>query len=113
MPPAGPSVPTATAAAAAAAAATSGVLVKASLVGDDAAGPAGVRDVAAPSRPPNFAAFKAALVAAFPGLDAAACSLFVLFPGAGGGGGGGIGLGLGGRRVEVQIDADSDVEAIK
>ena len=100
MPPAPPASP---AAAAAAPAPTAVVLVKASLVGDDdAAGSGGVRDVTAPSRPPNFARFKAALVGAFPGLDAAACNLFVLFPGPGAG-----------RLVEVQIDADTDVEALK
>ncbi len=86
------------------------VLVKASLVGDDAGAAAvGVRDVMAPSRPADFMAFKRALVGAFPGLDAAAVSLFVLFPGPGAGGA----LGVGGRLVEVQIDADSDVEALK
>jgi hypothetical protein len=100
MPPAGAS--------AAAAGPQAVVLVKASLVGDGdgapgAPGVGDVRDVAAPSRPPSFAKFKAALVGAFPGLDAAACGLFVLFPGPG----------SGGRLVEVQIDADSDVEALK
>lgn len=81
-------------------------IVKTTLVGEDAAGFEGagaVRDVAAPVRPANFAVFKSALVAAYPGLDAAACQLFVLFPGPG----------LSGRLVEVQIDADSDVEALK
>jgi len=94
-----------------AAAPTASVLIKASLVGDDAGSAAvgGVRDVLAPIRPANFASFKRALVGAFPGLDAAAVSLFVLFPGPGAGGA----LGVGGRLVEVEIDADSDVEALK